>query len=271
MRPRLLPGRQHMRGTRFLARALPVFYMEITLPTGHSERMQTRCLEGGSMLLRRGAFAVIVIAVALVAAGCLPIPSSWTGSGTNVAFVGDSITCNTEHDALNDTNHHLTDALVTAGYAVSSSDMIGANTADLAGLGPWPAPGAAIVSIEIGTNDMHATNGQPATPYETAEANYNTYLAAQNAAGVRCIVLVEISQTAPWGLDVTGPVWNAFLASVAASRPDGSTDIVPWAEETAAHPEYLGSDGVHPTAAGKAALIADITQAMNTCAATSAP
>jgi lysophospholipase L1-like esterase len=219
------------------------------------------------MLGRRGAFAAIVIAVALVAAGCLPTPSAWTGSGTHVAFVGDSITYNTEHDALNDTNHHLTDALVTSGYAVSSSDMIGANSTDLAGLAAWPAPGASIVSIEIGTNDMHATNGQPATPYATAEANYNTYLTAQNAAGVRCVVLVEISETTPWGLDVTGPVWNAFLASVAALRPAGSTDIVPWAEQTAAHPEYLGSDGVHPTAAGKVALIDDITQAMNTCAA----
>jgi hypothetical protein len=113
-----------------------------------------------------------------------------------------------------------------------------------------------------------ATNGQPATPYATAEANYNTYLAAQNAAGVRCIVVVEISQTSPWGLDVTGPVWNAYLASVVAARPKGSTEIVPWAEQTAVHPEYLESDGVHPTAVGKAALIADISEAMNTCAAT---
>ena len=222
------------------------------------------------MLVRRGAIVAGVVAISIVAAGCLPKPSSWTGSGKHVAFTGDSITYNTEHDALGDTNHHLTDALVAAGYAVSSSDGIGANTADLAGLDPWPAPGAQIVSIEIGTNDMHATNGQPGTPYATAEANYNTYLAAQDAAGVRCIVLVEIAQTSPWGLDVTGPVWNAYLASVAAARPVGSTVILPWAALTAEHPEYLGTDGVHPTAAGKAALIADVTQAMNTSAASSA-
>jgi hypothetical protein len=126
------------------------------------------------MLARRGAIAAGVVAISIVAAGCLPKPSSWVGSGTHVAFTGDSITYDTEHDALGDSNHHLTDALVAAGYTVSSSDEIGANTADLAGLGPWPAPGAQIVSIEIGTNDMHATNGQPATPYATAEANYNT-------------------------------------------------------------------------------------------------
>ena len=155
---------------------------------------------------RRGAIAAGVVAISIVAAGCLPKPSSWTGSGTHVAFTGDSITYNTEHDALGDTNYRLTDALVAAGYAVASSDRIGANAVDLARLRPWPAPGAEIVSIEIGTNDMQATNGQPRTPYATAEANYNTYLAAQDAGRVRCIVLVEIAETAPWGLDVTGPV-----------------------------------------------------------------
>src|SRR6478672_11693141 len=104
------------------------------LQTGQAVRMQTRSLRGGRLLGRRGAIAAGVVAISIVAAGCLPKPSSWTGSGTHVAFTGDSITYNTEHDALGDTNYHLTDALVAAGYAVASSDRIGSQCG-----GPCPA------------------------------------------------------------------------------------------------------------------------------------
>jgi hypothetical protein len=137
-----------------------------TDPIGNDELLSTLLADRdrGSMLGRRSVPAVILITVAVVAAGCLPNPRSWIGSGIHVAFVGDSITYNTEHDALHDANHHLTDVLVAAGYAVSSSDKIGAKTADLARLGPWPAPGATIVSIEIGTNDMRLRTVSPLRP-----------------------------------------------------------------------------------------------------------
>lgn len=210
---------------------------------------------------------VVIVVLSVIVAGCLPSPSLWVGSGVRVGVVGDSIVYVTEHDTYKDANHHLTDALVAAGYAVSASDKIGATTTDLGTLPPWPTPGAEIVSIELGTNDMDATTtpGQPSVAYAIAEANYNAYLVSLDAAGVRCVVLVEVALAPSWGLDVTGPVWNTYLASVAATRPAGSTVIVPWAAQAIAHPEYVAGDGVHPTDAGKTALINDEIQAIGAC------
>jgi hypothetical protein len=167
----------------------------------------------------------------------------------------------------------MTDTFVTAGYTVSVSSFVGASTGDLAGFvksspstAGWPDPGAQVTVTVLGVNDMHidTTTGQPSTPVATAEANYKAYLNAVDAAGSQCDVLVEIPTTTPWGLNQTGPVWNAFLASAAGSRV---AVVVPWAGMVAQHPEYVVADGVHETAIGKAAYLAAIRGAVGQCAA----
>jgi hypothetical protein len=214
-----------------------------------------------------------VLAVLLLLSGCLPSPSAWVGSGPYVAVVGDSEIYQLEHDALNDAQHHMTDAFVAAGYTVSVSSMIGATTGDLAGFvqsspstAGWPDPGPHITVTALGVNDVHTdtTTGRPSTPVATAKANYTAYLNAVDAAGGQCDVLVEIPNTMPWGLNQTGPLWNAFLASVAESRV---AVVVPWSGMVAQHPEYLSADGVHQTPIGKAAYLAAILDAVGQCAA----
>jgi hypothetical protein len=213
------------------------------------------------------------LAVLLLLSGCLPSPSAWVGSGPYVAVAGDSEIYELEHDALNDAQHHMTDAFVAAGYTESLSSMIGASTGDLAGFvksspstAGWPDSGPQITVTALGVNDMHVdtTTGQPSTPVATAEANYTAYLNAVDAGGSKCDVLVEIPTTTPWGLNQTGPSWNAFLASAAGSRV---AVVVPWAAMVAQHPEYVVADGAHQTAIGKAAYLAAILDAVGQCAA----
>ena len=224
------------------------------------------------MRLRSKLLALVggITTAVLILAGCLPTATPWAGtSGTRVGLVGDSQMYQLEHDTLNDANHHMTDALVALGYQVSTSDNIGANTGDLAAFetstpkAGFPTPGAQVSVTVLGVNDMHAVSaGVPGTPYATAEANYAAWLDALATAGVGCHVLVEIPETTPWGLDQTGPPWNAFIDSQTSTR---HVVVVPWASIVAQNPSYVGSDGVHQTTAGKAAFLAAIETAVAQC------
>jgi len=214
-----------------------------------------------------------LFAGSLIVSGCLARPTPWVGSGLRVGVAGDSEIYQLEHDTLNDSQHHLTDALVVAGFQVSTADVIGASTNDLAALlnhapetAGWPVPAPQITVTALGVNDMHidADTGQPHTPVAAAQANLTAYLDQVDAAGSRCDALVEIPETTPWGLDGTGPVWNAFLASTAETHV---VVVVPWASTVAQHPEYVRSDGVHQTTAGKTAYLAAILAAVRNCAA----
>jgi len=215
--------------------------------------------------------AVVTGGVVLISA-CLPQPSLWTGSGLRVAVVGDSQIYMLQHDKFGDAEQNMTDALVASGYEVSTSDMIGAKATDLPPfMAPsldtagWPATGPQIAVTALGVNDMHVdpTTEQSMTPISIAEFDYGVYLNFVDAAGSRCDVLVQIPETTPWGLNQTGAVWNAFLSSIASQS---TAVVVPWASTVAQHPEYLGPDGVHQTAAGKVAYLGAITSALNTCA-----
>jgi hypothetical protein len=102
------------------------------------------------------------LAVLLLLSGCLPSPSAWVGSGPYVAVAGDSEIYQLEHDALNDAQHHMTDAFVAAAFTVSVSSLIGAKTGDLdrfvqssPSTAGWPDPGPQITVTALGVNDMH--------------------------------------------------------------------------------------------------------------------
>jgi hypothetical protein len=102
------------------------------------------------------------LGVLLLLSGCLPSPSAWVGSGPYVAVAGDSEIYQLGHDALNDAQHHMTDAFVAAAFTVSVSSLIGAKTGDLdrfvqssPSTAGWPDPGPQITVTALGVNDMH--------------------------------------------------------------------------------------------------------------------
>jgi hypothetical protein len=213
-----------------------------------------------------------LLVASVVLAGCLGAGSPWTGAGPRVGVVGDSQVYMVEHESFGDDTHRLTDALVENGYQVSTSDIIGASTRDLAqfnsftSFAGFPDPGAQVVVTAIGVNDLRTdpNTHEQLTPIDQAEANYTTYLDALGQAGVSCDVLVEIPETTQQSLDQIGPVWNAFLADQASAR--GGV-VMPWASTVAQHPEYVNSrDGIHETALGKFAYLGGIAAAVDQCA-----
>ena len=113
---------------------------------------------------------------------------------------------------------------------MSTSNEIGAKTADLAAFeastpkAGFPTPGAQVSVTVLGVNDMHAESaGVSSVPYATAKANYAAWLDALAIAGVGCHVLVEIPETTPWGLDQTGPPWNALFTARRAHETSWSS------------------------------------------------
>jgi hypothetical protein len=194
--------------------------------------------------MRRLLLGVVVVALA----ACLPKPSPYQGAGPKVALAGDSQMYLVEHDFLGDQQYHLTDAVMAAGYQASVSSMIGAGSPDLKHL-VWPSAPNITVTV-IGANDLHS-----GVPLSTLETNVYWYWAITGAA---CNVAAEVPETTPWGLDVSGPPYNAWLRSHA-------TVTVPWASTVATHPEYLGSSGVHQTLTGKAAFRAALVDGIVAC------
>jgi hypothetical protein len=208
----------------------------------------------------------------VVLAACLPHSSDWTGAGPRVGVVGDSEVYIIEHDALGDTQHHLTDALVNSGYEVSTSDMIGASTHDLADLmgytsyAGFPSPGTQIAAIDLGVNDLRLdpNTGERMSTIDQAEANYTAYLDALGKARVACVVLVELPETTQESLDQIGAQFNTYLANQASAR--GGV-VMRWASIIAQHPDYVNStNGIHETAIGKLAYTGALVNALNQCA-----
>lgn len=207
---------------------------------------------------------VVATATLVVAMGtaCLPQPTAWVEPDdpiAHVAVIGDSLTYQAEYGQdfkeIDDPTapRDLTAAFVAAGFGVSTSLQIGADTFGLAQIPEWPAPVADVVVIALGTNDRH----DDAHPLEQSQANLDTYLARWPDA---CVVLVTIAETPVWGLDVYGPAWNAFLRE----RADVLAD---WTPIAAAHPEYLLDDLVHHNAEGAAAYRTLMVDAAAQCVA----
>lgn len=186
----------------------------------------------------------------------------WKGDGAHVMIFGDSITYRLEHGpGLDRTNQYtlLTDHLVVTGHSASVSAMIGAVTNGLDSVAQYvPAPGADILLIALGTNDMHV-NTSTGTSYFTVEEAVANLSNAIDTIGAPCTILVTIAETEPWGLDVTGPAFNRALRAMPDVR------IADWAPVVEADPGLVVSDGVHLTDAGVAAYTALFDDAISTC------
>ncbi len=209
-------------------------------------------------IVQRGAVALVVAVSVLVLVACVPRPSSWLGeSGYHVGVIGDSLVHNAEVGGgvdVNDPDRFLSQALVDAGFRASVAAAIGAQTADLAPMVPFPEPGVEILVIGMGTNDVR----DPSVTVETAISNVVGYI---DAHPVPCAALLTIATD----LSVTAPAYNAALAQLAAERED--IVLADWAAVLDGHPEYLGEDGVHHSDLGEEAYRSLIVDAAEECAA----
>ncbi len=208
---------------------------------------------------------LVVAPMALLGAACLPTPPPWVGDGPHVVVFGDSQTYALEHGpGLDDGNQFsfLTDDLVADGYAASVSALIGAETGDLAKVVPKiPEPGADIMLIALGSNDMRVDADAETSSVPLATAIEHVTTAAEQV-GAGCTIVVTIAETAPWGLDRSAPGFNQALRSIPG------VVVADWAPLVQANPHYVGEDGVHQTEAGVAAYRNLFHEAIGSCGAT---
>jgi hypothetical protein len=199
---------------------------------------------------------MLALAAAMLAAGLTPLSDASPAAAIGIppiAVVGDSLIYQAEHGSTNDpAQHHLTDQLNKAGWSAMVRATSGADTGTLSLWTNWPSPPAVIV-MAVGTNDrrVDATQAEP-EPLERSIANVRSYLDRWPSA---IPVLVGIVETAPRGLDVTGPEWNAWLRAEAQARGGVFVD---WAGYSAGHPDWFTTDLLHQTAAGQAGYRAAI-------------
>jgi acyl-CoA thioesterase-1 len=115
------------------------------------------------------------------------------------------------------------------------------------------AGGRGVVTVWLAANDLRA-----GVTLDAYAANLDTMLRALHAhtdATVLVGNLPDLAAVPAFGgqgpaLAATVSAWNGAIA--AAARRDGATlvDLYAGWRELAAHPEYVGADGLHPSAAG---------------------
>jgi hypothetical protein len=198
-----------------------------------------------------------------LAAACLPPPPPWQGEvGTTVGLVGDSLLRHAEFGPGRPSGPgRLSGALVDEGYRASLTARVGAETSDLAPITSFPDPGAALLVVALGTNDMHRG--------EAVEVVIHAIDAFIEAIAPRCTVLVTIVDEPSWGLDVTAPPFNAALVALAATR--GDVVVADWGAAVDVHPEYLRAGDVHHTDAGQEAYRRLIVDGVLACDALTEP
>jgi hypothetical protein len=202
------------------------------------------------------------VVVVLLATACQS--GVWAGdpAGAKVAVIGDSLVFQAEGNfTFKTSNRYVADDLIALGYQSHVSGWIGATLAS-AHQYIWPEVSGMtdldVLVLALGTNDMGG-----GTSVADARATLDAWL--DEAAGVGCIALVGVNVHAyAWGLDVTGPPYNAMLADEAATR-----DHVIY-EEWDPDLAIQGTDGdVHfHTPEAAAQYRATLVDAANRCAAT---
>ena len=129
--------------------------------------------------------------------------------------MGDSLVYMSDASGLGGIETYVTDELVTGGYRAYVTG--------------WITPD--VLVIALGTNDMRVNpqTGLPSTTPEAAAIVLGSWLAEVPDACVRLVGVAE--SVTGWGLDVTGPGWNAMLAATAATHADAA--YVAWEPLTA--------------------------------------
>jgi lysophospholipase L1-like esterase len=126
-------------------------------------------------------------------------------------------------------------------------------------LGPALDARPDVVTVWLAVNDMNAR-----VPLDQYAANLDTLLGRLDSTHARVLVgnVPDLAALAAYrGLDpdqVNAEVerWNAVIADATARHGDTLVDLYSHWQEISEHPEYLSSDGFHPSSAGYQALAA---------------
>ena len=195
------------------------------------------------------------MAVAATAAGCLPGFSGPDGA-RRVAVVGDSIVAG----ARSDLEGHLADVDHSVG-GVSGIDLPAATTLLL---GPAVDAEPDVLVVELGINDAH-DGWDP----EVDEANLDRVLAL--VAEVPCVIWLLPDVLEPTAMDhdhdqtstLHARVRQLWAALEARAEAHPRLHLDRFGAEQRTHPEWYQADGVHPNAAGSAALAAHVADAVD--------
>jgi lysophospholipase L1-like esterase len=132
-------------------------------------------------------------------------------------------------------------------------------------LGPALDAQPDVVTVWLAVNDLNAR-----VPLEQYAADLDTLLGQLDSAHARVLVgnVPDLAALAAYrGLDPTTvgaevDRWNAVIAAATARHGDTLVDLHAHWQEIAEHPEYLSSDGFHPSSAGYQALADVFAQAL---------
>lgn len=178
-------------------------------------------------------------------ASAAPAPST---SPSNLApsrmvVVGDSLAVGIQSP--------LTTAL--SGWTLSTNARVGRPLAEGMGIVRGMSERPPVLAISLFTNDAPGA-------VDTLRSAVRETITRQSGHG--CVVWATIVRPAVGG--VTYARANQALAELAAENPS-VMKLVPWAQQVAAHPEWLGSDGVHATPAGYSARAQMYADAARSC------
>jgi hypothetical protein len=176
-------------------------------------------------------------------------PPSSPSSSANLApsrmvLVGDSLAVGIQSP--------LTNAL--SGWSLSTNGRVSRPLAEGMGIVRGMSERPPVLAISLFTNDAPGA-------VDTLRSAVRETITRQ--AGHGCVVWATIVRPAVGG--VTYARANQALAELAAENPS-VMKLVPWAQQVAAHSEWLASDGVHATPAGYSARAQMYADAARSCA-----
>jgi hypothetical protein len=145
----------------------------------------------------------------------------------------------------------LTNAL--SGWTLSTNARVGRPLTEGMGIVRGMSDRPPVLAISLFTNDAPGA-------VDTLRSAVRETITRQGGHG--CVVWATIVRPAVGG--VTYARANQALAELAAENPS-VMKLVPWAQQVAAHPEWLGSDGVHATPAGYSARAQMYAEAARSC------
>jgi hypothetical protein len=177
------------------------------------------------------------------AAPASPSPSPSNLAPSRMVLVGDSLAEGVESP--------LTNAL--RGWTLSTNARVGRPLAEGMGIVRSMSERPPVLAISLFTNDAPGA-------VDALRSAVRETITRQSGHG--CVVWATIVRPAVGG--VTYARANQALAELAAQNPS-VMKLVPWAQQVAAHPEWLGSDGVHATPAGYSARAQMYADAARSC------
>jgi hypothetical protein len=172
-----------------------------------------------------------------------PVTSPSPGAASQLAMVGDSLSLGTQAPL----------AMQLSGWAITTDGRTGRPLAEGMRIIRALASPPPVLAVSLFTNDSPAN-------VTALQAAVRETISMQSGHG--CVIWATIVRPPQGGR--TYDQANAALAQLAAANPSVMR-LVPWAQQVAAHPEWVGRDGVHATTAGYAARAQLYASAARSC------